>query len=95
MFRTIELSHEALLSGTLITKRSVTVNVHAGTCTFVSDSNRNIYYQNMELFRSQSVVDEMVDNLAFTLGVGRGDLNIVRIRRFSSQSPPIMILTVL
>ncbi|KAK3951744.1 meiosis-specific topoisomerase, partial [Pseudoneurospora amorphoporcata] len=58
LFRIIELSHEALLSGTLITKR-------------------NIYYQNMELFRSQSVVDEMVDNLAFTLGVGRGDLNIV------------------
>ncbi|CCC08977.1 hypothetical protein SMACR_03194 [Sordaria macrospora] len=47
LFRIIELSHEALLSGTLITKRS------------------------------QSMVDEMVDNLAFTLGVGRGDLNIV------------------
>ncbi|EGZ75040.1 DNA topoisomerase IV, alpha subunit [Neurospora tetrasperma FGSC 2509] len=58
LFRIIEISHEALLSGTLVTKR-------------------NIYYQNMELFRSQSVVDEMVDNLAFTLGVGRNDLNIV------------------
>lgn len=34
----------------------------------------------MELFKSQSVVDEMVDNLAFTLGVGRGDMNIVRIQ---------------
>ncbi|KAK3403361.1 meiosis-specific topoisomerase Spo11 [Sordaria brevicollis] len=58
LFRIIEISHEALLSGTLITKR-------------------NIYYQNMELFKSQSVVDEMVDNLAFTLGLGRSDLNIV------------------
>nr|CAB88597.1 related to MEIOTIC RECOMBINATION PROTEIN REC12 [Neurospora crassa] len=58
LFRIIEISHEALLSGTLVTKR-------------------NIYYQNMELFRSQSVVDDMVDNLAFTLGVGRNDLNIV------------------
>ncbi|KAL0465879.1 meiosis-specific topoisomerase [Neurospora intermedia] len=58
LFRIIEISHEALQSGTLVTKR-------------------NIYYQNMELFRSQSVVDEMVDNLAFTLGVGRNDLNIV------------------
>lgn len=38
---------------------------------------RNIYYQNPELFRSQSAVDDMVDNLAFTLGVGREDLNIV------------------
>lgn len=48
----------------------------------------------MELFRSQSVVDEMVDNLAFTLGVGRNDLNIVRIRHFSGQSPPFMMLMV-
>lgn len=79
MFRIIELSHEALLSGTLITKRCVTVSVQIGTCTLDSDLDRNIYYQNMELFRSQSMVDEMVDNLAFTLGVGRGDLNIVRI----------------
>jgi meiotic recombination protein SPO11 len=39
---------------------------------------RNIYYQNPDLFKSQSAVDEMVDNLAFTLGVCREDLNIVR-----------------
>ncbi|KAL2163059.1 hypothetical protein VTH06DRAFT_6895 [Thermothelomyces fergusii] len=52
------MSHEALLSGRLITKR-------------------NIYYQNPELFKSQSAVDDMIDNLAFTLGVGREDLNIV------------------
>ncbi|KAM7204702.1 Spo11/DNA topoisomerase VI subunit A [Naviculisporaceae sp. PSN 640] len=58
MFRLIELVHEALLSGTLITKRS-------------------IYYQNLEIFTSQVMVDDMVDNLAFTLGVGRDDLNIV------------------
>ncbi|KAK0636066.1 Spo11/DNA topoisomerase VI subunit A [Bombardia bombarda] len=58
LFRILELSHEALLSGNLITKR-------------------NIYYQNIVLFKSQSVVDELVDSLAFTLGVGRGDLNIV------------------
>jgi meiotic recombination protein SPO11 len=38
---------------------------------------RNIYYQNPDLFKSQSAVDDMVDNLAFTLGVGREDLNIV------------------
>lgn len=58
VFRIIEMSHEALLAGTLITKR-------------------NIYYQNVELFKSQSVVDDMVDNIALTLGVGREDLNIV------------------
>jgi meiotic recombination protein SPO11 len=38
---------------------------------------RNIYYQNPGLFKSQSVVDGMVDSLALSLGVGRGDLNIV------------------
>ncbi|KAK3359637.1 Spo11/DNA topoisomerase VI subunit A [Lasiosphaeria hispida] len=58
LFRIIELSHEALVSGNLITKR-------------------NIYYQNIDMFKSQAVVDNIVDNLAFTLGVGRGDLNIV------------------
>ncbi|KAK5656763.1 hypothetical protein OQA88_4311 [Cercophora sp. LCS_1] len=36
-----------------------------------------MYYQDIKLFTSQSIVDEMVDNLAFTLGVGREDLNIV------------------
>lgn len=39
---------------------------------------RNIYYQDPDLFKSQSHVDELVDNLAFTLGVGRNALNIVR-----------------
>jgi meiotic recombination protein SPO11 len=37
---------------------------------------RNIYYQNPGLFKSQSVVDDMVDSLALSLGVGRDDLNI-------------------
>ncbi|KAL2262512.1 hypothetical protein VTK26DRAFT_1092 [Humicola hyalothermophila] len=58
LFRIIELAHEALLSGNVITKRS-------------------IYYQSPDLFKSQNVVDDMVDNLAFTLGLGREDLNIV------------------
>ncbi|KAK3685212.1 Spo11/DNA topoisomerase VI subunit A, partial [Podospora appendiculata] len=58
LFCILELAHEALLSGKLITLR-------------------NIYYQNMELFGSQGVVNVMVDSLASTLGVGRWDLNIV------------------
>lgn len=45
---------------------------------WLTRESRNIYYQNPDLFKSQSVVDDMVDNLAFTLGVGREDLNIVR-----------------
>ncbi|KAK4445740.1 Spo11/DNA topoisomerase VI subunit A [Podospora aff. communis PSN243] len=62
IFRILELSHEALLSGNLITKR-------------------NIYYQNIDLYKSQNMVDEMVDNIAYTLGVGREDLNIVAAAR--------------
>ena len=98
LFRIIELCHEALLSGTLITKRYVIIGGHAGIRGFGYDSDRNIYYQNMELFRSQSVVDDMVDNLAFTLGLGRDDLNIVRIRQFSRLfrlSFRLIMLTVL
>lgn len=44
----------------------------------MADRRRNLYYQNVDLFKSQTVVDEMIDNLAFTFGVGRDDLNIVR-----------------
>jgi meiotic recombination protein SPO11 len=46
--------------------------------------DRNIFYQNVELFKSQGVVDDLVDNLAYTLGLGREDLNIVR-------CPPLMV----
>ncbi|GAB1314589.1 endodeoxyribonuclease [Madurella fahalii] len=73
LFRILELSHEALLSGKLITKR-------------------NIYYQDPALFKSQSVVDDMVDNLAFTLGVGRGDLNIVAAAKGLISGPIELIL---
>ncbi|KAL2020578.1 hypothetical protein VTK56DRAFT_8166 [Thermocarpiscus australiensis] len=73
LFRIIELSHEALLSGNFITKR-------------------NIYYQNTDLFKSQSVVDDMVDNLAFTLGVGREDLNIVAAAKGLVAGPIELIL---
>ncbi|KAK8004075.1 hypothetical protein PG989_003794 [Apiospora arundinis] len=39
--------------------------------------HRSIYYQNPELFGSQNYVDRLVDDIAFTLGVGRHELNIV------------------
>ena len=39
--------------------------------------DRNIFYQNVDLFKSQGVVDDLVDNLAYTLDLGREDLNIV------------------
>ncbi|KAF7551463.1 hypothetical protein G7Z17_g4999 [Cylindrodendrum hubeiense] len=39
-------------------------------------TKRHIFYQYQDLFDKQSQVDELVDDLAFTLGVNRGDLNI-------------------
>lgn len=38
---------------------------------------RNIYYQNPELFQSQDYVDRLIDDIAYTFGVGRSALNIV------------------
>ena len=39
--------------------------------------NRNIFYRHPDLFKRQEVVDDLVDDLAFTLGLGRDALNIV------------------
>jgi DNA topoisomerase VI subunit A len=47
-------------------------------CHRNAKSRRNIYYQNIDLYKSQNAVDELVDNIAYTLRVGREDLNIVR-----------------
>ncbi|KAI1751559.1 Spo11/DNA topoisomerase VI subunit A [Xylaria castorea] len=58
LLQILHLSHEALVAGTVITKRA-------------------IYYQNPELFGSQQYVDELVDDIAFTFGLGRDALNIV------------------
>ncbi|KAH6966196.1 Spo11/DNA topoisomerase VI subunit A [Fusarium venenatum] len=54
----LQLSHDALVSGTVLTKR-------------------HIFYQRQDLFEKQREVDELVDDIAFTLGISRGDLNIV------------------
>ncbi|KAI0445091.1 Spo11/DNA topoisomerase VI subunit A [Xylaria telfairii] len=40
-------------------------------------TKRAIYYQNPELFGAQQYVNELVDDIAFTFGVGRDALNIV------------------
>ncbi|KAI1206884.1 DNA topoisomerase IV, alpha subunit [Annulohypoxylon truncatum] len=40
-------------------------------------TKRNIYYQNPDLFGNQPYVDNLVDDVAFTFGVGRDVLNIV------------------
>ncbi|OLN86864.1 Meiotic recombination protein rec12 [Colletotrichum chlorophyti] len=59
----LRMSLGALTTGTVITKRQ--------------REHRNIYYQNPNLFKRQSVVDNLVDGLAYTLGLGREDLAIV------------------
>ncbi|KAI1391641.1 DNA topoisomerase IV, alpha subunit [Hypoxylon trugodes] len=40
-------------------------------------TKRNIYYQNPDLFGSQQYVDKLVDDIAFTFGVGRDALSVV------------------
>ena len=40
--------------------------------------NRDIFYKDPQLFVTQAVVDRQVDDLAFTLGVERSGLNVVR-----------------
>ncbi|KAJ8127986.1 hypothetical protein O1611_g5650 [Lasiodiplodia mahajangana] len=58
LLQILRLSRDALVAGTVITKRAV-------------------YYQNPDLFGNQRYVDELVDDIAFTFGVGRDALNIV------------------
>ncbi|KAG6006472.1 hypothetical protein E4U21_007016 [Claviceps maximensis] len=53
----LQLAHDALVSNTVLTKRS-------------------IFYQHQDLFETQKVVDQLVDDVAITLNLDRGDLNI-------------------
>ncbi|KAJ2895873.1 uncharacterized protein MKZ38_006063 [Zalerion maritima] len=46
-------------------------------CSGTVITKRNIFYQDKDLFRSQVIVDKLVDDLACTLGVERHFLNIV------------------
>ncbi|KAG6037957.1 hypothetical protein E4U41_004619 [Claviceps citrina] len=54
----LQLAHDALVSNTVLTKRS-------------------IFYQHQDLFETQKVVDQLVDDIAITLSLDRSDLNIV------------------
>ncbi|KAF8425556.1 Spo11/DNA topoisomerase VI subunit A [Tirmania nivea] len=40
-------------------------------------TKRDIYYKDVKLFRKQSVVDNIIDDIAYTFGVERGKLNVV------------------
>ncbi|KAF5572925.1 meiotic recombination rec12 [Fusarium pseudoanthophilum] len=64
----LQLSHDALVSGTLLTKR-------------------HIFYQHQHLFEKQGQVDDLVDDIAFNLGISRGDLNIVAASKGALAGP--------
>ncbi|KAK8032145.1 meiotic recombination protein rec12 [Apiospora arundinis] len=80
------LCRQALVSGTVITKRLLSSFPRRSDPRWSKTLDpaepdqpyyRSIYYQNPELFGSQNYVDRLVDDIAFTLGVGRHELNIV------------------
>ncbi|RSM18316.1 hypothetical protein CDV31_002835 [Fusarium ambrosium] len=70
----LQLSHDALVSGTILTKR-------------------HIFYQHQDLFERQTQVDDLVDDIAFTLGIGRADLNIVAASKGVLAGPLTIYLT--
>ncbi|KXH68386.1 type IIB DNA topoisomerase [Colletotrichum salicis] len=53
-------------------------------------TKRNIYYQDTDLFKRQSIVDNLVDDLAYTLGLGREDLGIVAASKGLVSGPIIL-----
>ncbi|KAK1966926.1 type IIB DNA topoisomerase [Colletotrichum sublineola] len=55
-------------------------------------TKRSIYYQDENLFKKQSVVDNLIDDLAYTLGLGREDLGIVATGK-GLVAGPILIRT--
>ncbi|KAH8805768.1 Spo11/DNA topoisomerase VI subunit A [Xylogone sp. PMI_703] len=86
LLRILELSHEALVTGIVITKRFASLILHYSRhdflhdiffCSLFSSKIRDIYYHDPDLFMKQSVVDRYVDDLSFTLGINRDALNVV------------------
>ncbi|KAJ3542404.1 hypothetical protein NM208_g4107 [Fusarium decemcellulare] len=53
----------------------------------------HIFYQHQHLFDKQTQVDDLVDDIAFTLGISRGDLNIVAASKGSLAGPLTIRLT--
>ncbi|KAM5533314.1 hypothetical protein V8D89_012988 [Ganoderma adspersum] len=50
--------------------------IHQALVSDVPVTKRDIYYNDVQLFRSQAVVDRLIDDLAATLHLTRADLNV-------------------
>jgi len=74
LLRILELSHEALVTGIVTTKRLLVLAQISNRLLILV---RDIYYREPELFLKQSVVNRYVDDIAYTLGVDRDALNVV------------------
>jgi hypothetical protein len=69
---------EAFDSGVVVSKRSATRRrITDLSCVADTVRCRDIYYSDPAAFESQQVVDTLVDDLAYTIGVSRFDLNVV------------------
>lgn len=83
LLRILELVHGGLLDNTIMTKR-YRIAVHVASLLLTYD--RDIYYRHPDLFTKQTVVDRYVDDLAYTLGITRSQLNVVRCSAFYSYA---------
>jgi DNA topoisomerase VI subunit A len=68
--------HEALIGSQTITKRYC--SFRSRLKAHLTSRCRDIYYRDPELFTKQAVVDRYVDDIAYTFGVPRLLLNVVR-----------------
>jgi len=50
--------------------------MHQAITDDIPCTKRDIYYQDVPLFKSQSVVDQLVDDISATFGMGRADMHV-------------------
>ena len=73
--RILELMHEALRNGVVLSKRYVS-RVYTNVA-LAAHQDRDIFYRDPALFGSQNSVNRTVDDIAFTFGVPRQMLNVI------------------
>ena len=77
LIRVLGLILEALTENRITTKRYFFRETSTCLGSFGTKLPRDIYYKDVKLFRKQSVVDTIIDDIAYTFGVERGKLNVV------------------